>query len=92
MPKSKANKGTFTKDRPGPGRPKGVPNKTTIAAKEAFSLAFDELGGWEGLAQWANASPANKTEFYKLYGRLIPIDVKADVQAHITVNDDIPPK
>lgn len=29
--------------KPGPGRPKGMPNKTTTAAKEAFALAFDKL-------------------------------------------------
>lgn len=56
---------------PGSGRKKGVPNKTTTAAREAFNLAFAGLGGVKRLQAWAEA---NETEFYKLYARLIPID------------------
>lgn len=51
-------------------RPKGSLNTKTIIAKEAFQKAFDLVGGVESLAEWAKE---NKTEFYKLYGRLIPI-------------------
>lgn len=60
-----------------------------MAAKEAFSLAFDALGGPDNLARWARE---NETEFYRLYSRLIPIDLKADVTQTINVTDDIPPK
>lgn len=71
-----AKNGTsFSKENPGPGRPKGVPNKSTIAAKEAFQLAFDKMGGWERLAAWAMEDRDNMKEFYKLYARLIPQDV-----------------
>lgn len=72
-PKRTANTGSFKKGAP--GRPKGVQNKLTRSAKEAFALAFDELGGYEGLVDWANSNPMNRTEFYKLYARLIPMDV-----------------
>ena len=54
------------------GRPAGVENKLTQSVKAAFQAAFDELGGAEGLAEWAQE---NKTDFYKLYARLIPVDV-----------------
>ncbi len=54
----------------GKGRPPGAVNKTTRSAREAFQLAFDKIGGGEALATWA---ADNQTEFYKLYGRLIPI-------------------
>lgn len=56
----------------GKGRPKGVPNRTTRAAREAFQLAFDGAGGVDDLIEWAKA---NRTEFYKIYGRLIPTEV-----------------
>lgn len=62
----------------GLGRPKGVPNKTTTAAKEAFRLAFEGIGGYKALAEWATE---NRTEFYKLYARLIPVDVTSDGKA-----------
>ena len=54
---------------PGPGRPVGLPNKMTVAAKEAFNLAFQGLGGVDALIEWGKE---NRTEFYKLYARLIP--------------------
>jgi hypothetical protein len=65
----------------GQGRPKGVPNKTTVAAREAFQLAFEGLGGVTALQVWAND---NQTEFFKLYGRLIPVDVNAS--GGLTIN------
>jgi hypothetical protein len=43
----------------------------TRAAKEAFGLAFEELGGVEGLAAWAKRHPG---DFYRLYARLIPTE------------------
>lgn len=58
----------------GQGRPKGIPNKITIQAREAFQMAFDGFGGVVALTKWAKENP---TEFLKLYGRLIPVDVNA---------------
>lgn len=64
----------------GKGRKKGVPNKLTRSAKEAFAHAFDSVGGAPALAQWANENP---TEFYKLYARLIPAELEASVKGLI---------
>ena len=58
--------------RAGKGRVKGTPNKSTASAKEAFTLAFKGLGGYEALTKWARN---NETEFFKLYARLIPAEV-----------------
>lgn len=55
----------------GKGRKKGVPNKLTKSAREAFQYAFDQSGGPVELALWAQA---NRTEFYKLFARLIPVE------------------
>lgn len=54
------------------GKPSGRPNHFTLSAREAFQYAFREIGGGPALATWAKKNP---TEFYKLYGRLIPVDV-----------------
>lgn len=62
------------------GRQKGTPNKTTMAVKEALSLAFEGLGGAEALTTWART---NETEFYKLWVKMLPQDVTANVQATI---------
>jgi hypothetical protein len=60
------------------GRPKGSQNKFTSSAKEAFQLAFDKLGGATELAKWAKE---NQGEFYKLYSKLIPVDVTSGGEA-----------
>lgn len=57
------------------GRTEGTPNKFTKGAKEAFQLAFDELGGYAGMVAWATSNPDNLKVFYTLYARLIPVDV-----------------
>ena len=54
------------------GRTKGTPNKMTVAVKEAFRQAFDELGGVDALVTWAQD---NQTQFYQLYSKLIPTEV-----------------
>jgi len=82
MPKKKANKGTFTKDRPGPGRPKGVPNKFTASIREAFKEAFDGMGGAQGLMEWGTANP---NLFYPLASKLIPIEVTGPEGEPLTV-------
>lgn len=66
-----ANSGAFKRGDGRPRKPKGTPNKATKSAREAFALAFKEAGGAEGLGTWAKA---NRTEFYKLYARLIPVE------------------
>lgn len=65
----------------GKGRARGSQNKVTRAAKEAFVIAFDKLGGVEALATWARKNP---TEFFKLYSKLIP------TEAHIGNPDGTP--
>lgn len=61
--------------RPGSGRKKGVPNKLTMKAREAFEHAFNAAGGPAALAQWAKE---NRTEFYKLYAKTIPLDLTSN--------------
>jgi hypothetical protein len=53
----------------GIGRKRGNPNKLTRSAKEAFELAFEGLGGVDGLIAWG---VKHRTQFYRLYARLIP--------------------
>jgi hypothetical protein len=61
------------------GRVAGTPNKATATAKQAFQLAFDEIGGPQALAVWA---AENQTDFYKLFSKLIPQDVNANISTH----------
>lgn len=52
---------------PGPGRPRGVPNRWTRGARAALQMAFDKMGGVDALAQWGRENP---DMFYALYARL----------------------
>ena len=73
------------------GRPPGAVNKTTASAKQAFQLAFDKLGGWERLAQWAQADPENLKTFFTLYARLIPQDITSDGKQLPPITINVPP-
>lgn len=59
----------------GKGRKKGVPNKVTASFREGVLACYEALGGPNGLVGWAQASPSNLTEFYKIAARLIPTEV-----------------
>ena len=65
----------FDKDNPGPGRPKGVPNKTTTRIKTAYAKLLednlDNMSGW--LAEIAQRNPDKAVELMlKLSEYLIP--------------------
>jgi|PlaIllAssembly_1097288.scaffolds.fasta_scaffold00028_9 hypothetical protein len=55
------------------GRPKGTLNKATGTAKENIMAVFNGLGGTSAMKKWAQE---NQTQFYQIYAKLIPADVK----------------
>ena len=69
--------GRFTEGSSGNpnGRPVGSKNQFTTL-KSAFIDAFEEIGGVDNLVEWARC---NQTEFYKMLARLMPREIKADV-------------
>lgn len=63
----------------GPGRPKGVPNKQTIAVKDAIAMAAESLGGARRLTEWAQEDPANERIFWgTIYPKLLPLQVTGE--------------
>ncbi len=67
----------------GKGRPKGSPNKTTVALKDAIMGAFDASGGQAYLQRVADEDPRT---FCTLLGKVLPTEVKAELNGNITVN------
>lgn len=65
-------KGRVGDGTPGPGRPKGVPNKMTHSIRQSFLEAFERMGGADALLKWGME---NQTDFFKLASKLIPIEV-----------------
>ena len=62
------------------GRPKGAKNKFSGLAKENVMAVFTRLGGSAAMADWASL---NKTEFYKIYSRLLPIEGPGEAGDHL---------
>lgn len=65
-----------------PGRPKGVPNKTTALLKDAIIMAATNSGdasgqnGLEGYLQWA--SKEQPGPFLGLLGKVLPLQLAND--------------
>jgi hypothetical protein len=55
------------------GRQKGTPNKLGSTAKENIANVFTRLGGIQAMVKWAEANP---TQFYQLYGKLLPLQAE----------------
>ena len=65
--------------------PGDKPAKLTQDAKAMIQLAFEDLGGLPRLVEWAN-NPANLGTFYtQLWSKIIPKDIKAEVDQSITI-------
>lgn len=61
---------------PGPGRPKGLPNKTTALLKDAILKAGEAAGGKEGLVGYLTTqAKANPGPFLSLLGKVMPLQV-----------------
>jgi hypothetical protein len=59
------------------GRQKGQKNQFTMDVKEAVLEVYRMRGGPAGIAEWADQNP---NDFYKLLGKLVPAEVKAEVK------------
>lgn len=57
-------------------RTPGAKGKMGATAKENVITVFNRIGGLKAMAQWAQD---NQTEFYKMYGRLVPQQIDMDV-------------
>lgn len=67
--------------KPGPGRPKGLPNKTTQLLKDAILLAAQRAGGdgEEGIARYLEKQAVdNPGPFMALLGKVLPMTVAGD--------------
>lgn len=77
MPKVETNR----KPRPKTGgRQKGTPNKTTAAVKDMILGALDKAGGLDYLLRQSDENP---TAFMTLVGKVLPLQVDANVGGQI---------
>ena len=67
--------------KPGPGRPKGVPNKSTTLLKDAILQAAHEAGGDEGLAGYLRQQALdNPNAYLSLLGKVLPLQVQGSAK------------
>ena len=64
---------------PGPGRPKGMPNKTTTLLKDAIIQAATQAGGKDGLVGYlVKQAEENPNAFMPLLGKVLPMQISGE--------------
>lgn len=73
MAKKETDEKRIGEGRPGPGRPKGVPNKQTTLLKDAILKAAEEMGGPDGMVGYLKTLAADSPPaFASLLGKVLP--------------------
>ncbi len=77
--------------KPGPGRPKGVPNKTTQLLKDAILQAAQDAGGEGGMVGYLTLqAQENPGPFMSLLGKVLPMQIDAgEGGIHIHIGDTV---
>ena len=74
---------------PGPGRPKGIPNKTTALLKDAILRAAEKAGnkvGDEGLVSYLELQAVeNPGPFMSLLGKVLPMQLTGEDGGALTI-------
>lgn len=66
------------KGKAGPGRPKGVPNKSTALLKDAILKAADQAGGGDMVVYLVEQARENPGPFMALLGKVLPMQISGD--------------
>jgi hypothetical protein len=67
------------KGKAGPGRPKGLPNKTTALLKDAILKAATDAGNGDMAEYLKQQAIANPGPFLSLLGKVLPMQVVGDM-------------
>lgn len=62
----------------GPGRPKGLPNKTTALLKDAILQAATQAGGGDMVAYLTLQARSNPGPFMALLGKVLPMQLTGE--------------
>ena len=70
---------------PGPGRPKGKPNKTTALLKDAILKAATDAGDGDMAAYLKKQAVDNPGPFMALLGKVLPLQIVGDAENPIAI-------
>lgn len=73
-----SDKKQFNDGKPGPGRPKGLQNKTTSLLKDAILKAATEAGNGSLVQYLKEQAKDNPGPFMALLGKVLPLQVDID--------------
>ena len=59
----------------GPGRPRGSVNKVPASLRDDLITVYEELGGIQGMVEWAKAKEGNRALFYRILASTLPRQV-----------------
>ena len=68
----------------GPGRPRGSVNKVPASLRDDLITVYEELGGIQGMVEWAKAKEGNRALFYRILASTLPrqVAVSARMEHH----------
>ena len=72
--KKQGNLGKYLQ-RGGPGRPMGSKNKVPANLREDLITVYEQLGGIQGMVEWAEAKEGNRALFYRILASTLPRQV-----------------
>ena len=72
--KKQGNLGKYLQ-RGGPGRPVGSRNKVPSILRDDLITVYEELGGIQGMVEWAKAKEGNRALFYRILASTLPRQV-----------------
>ncbi len=70
---------------PGPGRPKGKPNRTTALLKDAILKAATDAGDGDMAAYLTQQAKDNPGPFMALLGKVLPLQIAGDLENPIAI-------
>lgn len=86
MSEKQTHENLIGKGKPGPGRPKGLPNKTTQLLKDAILKAAEEAGGKDGMVGYLVVqAKTNPQSFLPLLGKVLPMQVTGEGGGPVSV-------
>ena len=68
------------------GRTKGTKNKIGQDVKNSLLFVYETIGGDKSFSDWAKQE---KTEFYKMYSKLLPTEMEHTGDIQIIVNKNV---